>query len=71
MDFLAGIEYLCFMTAKEKHWYQKQKLKHITAFLSSSKKQQLKKLAKDNNDMTLTRYVTLLLEKHLKEQIKG
>lgn len=52
--------------AAEKHWYKQRKLKHITGFLTETEKQALKKLAKDQ-DKSLTRYVTRLLQKHLKE----
>jgi len=55
------------MPIRGKYWYQRRNLKHVTGFLSAEKKKQLRRIAKTVGDMTLTRYVTRLLERHIKE----
>jgi hypothetical protein len=52
--------------SKPTYWYKKNNLKHVTGFLTAAKKAALKQIAKDH-DMTMARYVTRLLEKHVEE----
>lgn len=47
-------------------WYKRTGLKHVTGFLDEAAKKKLKKLA-TAHDKSLTRYVTRLLEKHIRE----
>ncbi len=54
----------------KEHWYQKRKLKHITGFLTKEKKEALQRIAKKKSDLTLTRYISRLLEKHIRENSK-
>lgn len=61
------IKYRHKMTRKEKYWYQKRKLKHVTAFLTLQEKAKLKRIVKQNSDLTLTRYVSRLLKNHIKD----
>lgn len=54
-------------TRKYDYWYRRRKLKHVTGFLSGVEKEFLKKLAKEQ-DQSLARYVTRLLQRHVKEK---
>ncbi len=52
----------------KQHWYQKKKLKHVTAFLTEKQRRELKRIVKETSELTLTRYVTTLLVKHIEEK---
>ncbi len=53
------------MKKKKDYWYKKVGRKHVTAFLVPSDIKKLKELAK-NKDKSLARYVTRLLEQHIR-----
>lgn len=55
------------MTPKKyEQWYKTVGLKHVTGFLTPTEKQKLKKFA-DAADKSLSRYVTRLMQQHIKE----
>lgn len=56
------------MTKKRQHayFYRRNNLKHVAAFLTPEDYERIKALAKDA-DKSLQRYVTRLLESHIKQ----
>lgn len=54
-------------TRKHPYFYRRNKLKHATGFLSPDDYEKLKQLAKDA-DKSLVRYITRLLENHIRER---
>lgn len=71
IGFKINMGYCNSMAGKEKYWYQKKRLKHVTGFLTKKDKELLQQIAKRRSDLTLTRYVTRLLEKHIEEYLKS
>lgn len=61
----AGVCCNAAMKTKLKPWYRTTGLKHVTGFLTPADKEKLKQLAK-NADKSLTRYVSRLLESHVR-----
>ncbi len=56
--------------AGRKYWYQRRRLKHVNVFLTADQKLQLKKIVKEKSDLTLTRYLSRLVVKHIWENTK-
>lgn len=54
------------MKKKYPQWYQTVGLKHVTGFLTVMEKQKLRRYAQ-MADKSLSRYVTRLLQNHIKE----
>ncbi len=54
------------MSTKPTPWYVRAGLKHVTGFVTPANKAKLKTLAK-KADKSLTRYVSRLLERHLRD----
>jgi hypothetical protein len=54
------------MRRKYPPWYKTVSLKPVTAFLTAAEKEALRKLARED-DKSLCRYVTRLLQKHVQE----
>lgn len=53
-------------TRKHPYFYKRNNLKHATGFLTPEDYEKLKQLAKEA-DKSLVRYVTRLLEKHIRD----
>lgn len=52
---------------KYPQWYKTMGLKHVTGFLTADEKQKMKKLAAAA-DKSLSRYVTRLMQQHIKDK---
>jgi hypothetical protein len=52
-----------------KYWYQKRRLKHLNVYLTSERKDQLKEIVKAKSDLTVSRYLSRLVEKHIEENL--
>lgn len=58
--------------SKKEYWHNKRGLKQVSGFLKPNRKRLLKQVMLEQTDLTsLTRYITLLLERHLKEYVKA
>lgn len=51
---------------KYRQWYLTVGLKHVTGFLTAEEKQKMKRLAQAA-DKSLSRYVTRLMQQHIRE----
>lgn len=51
---------------KYQQWYRKVGLKHVTGFLTADEKQKMKRLA-EAADKSLSRYVTRLMQQHIRD----
>lgn len=64
---MSGLVEFAVMKKKYPQWYKKLGLKHVTGFLTADEKRRLKKLA-GAADKSLARYVTRLMQNHIREE---